>query len=432
MRDLLLMSIIVGGSLVALRRPWIGVILWTWVSLMNPHQQFGWRAADWPVASIVAICTLVGLLLTQERQNPFLGSAAWALLGFTLWVCVTLPFSIFFEQSLPLWERSIKIYLMVFVTMALLDSRQKLDWFIWIIVFSLGFYGLKGGVFTLLKGGEFRVWGPGGLIGGNNEIALALVMTIPLMRYLQLQATRRWVRHGLGVSMLLTALTVLGSYSRGALLAIGVMALLLWWKTDRKLGWGLILLVVAAVLVPFMPEHWWSRMDTISGYEQDASAMGRINAWWMAWHLAQDRFFGGGFMISTSSVFRIYAPVPDDVHAAHSIYFQVLGEHGFVGLFLFLAIGVLTWFAAQRLIRQCAATPSTKWAADLGAMVQVGMLGYAVGGAFLSLAYLDLPYDMMAAVLVAASLVRKAVASDASPADRAAPLPGGRTPHTLA
>ena len=184
-----------------------------------------------------------------------------------------------------------------------------------------------------------------------------------------------------------------------------------------------------ALLLKIPPEGYL--VETIH-YQQDASALGRINAWWMAWHLAQDRFFGGGFMISTGSVFRIYAPVPDDQHAAHSIYFQVMGEHGFVGLFLFLSVGVLTWFAAQRLIRQCAATPATKWAADLAAMVQVGMLGYAVGGAFLSLAYFDLPYDMMAAVLVAASVVRKAVARDAPQAERAAPPAGRASRETLA
>ena len=431
MRDLLLMSIIVGGSLAALRRPWIGVILWTWVSVMNPHEQFAWRAANWPVAMIVAVCTLLGLLFTRDRQNPLLGAPAWALLGFTIWTCVTLPFSIHFDESLPLWDRSMKIFLMVFVTMALLDSREKIDRFIWIIVFSLGFYGVKGGVFTILKGGEFLVWGPGGFIGGNNEIALALVMTIPLMRYLQMQSPRRWIRYALGGSMLLTAITVLGTYSRGALLAVGVMTLFLWWKTKRKVGSGIVLLVVAATVLTFMPDKWWGRMETIGGYQQDTSAMGRINAWWMAWHLAQDRFFGGGFMISTGEVFRVYAPVPDDVHAAHSIYFQVMGEHGFVGLFLFLAIGILTWLAAQRLIGQCAATPATKWAADLAAMVQVGMVGYAVGGAFLSLAYFDLPYDMMAAVMVAASVVRKSVALDATHVGRATGIAAPERRNTL-
>jgi hypothetical protein len=34
-------------------------------------------------------------------------------------------------------------------------------------------------------------------------------------------------------------------------------------------------------------------------------------------------------------------------------------------------------------------------------MVQVSLVGYAVGGAFLSLAYFDLPYNMMVMVVLA-------------------------------
>ena len=148
--------------------------------------------------------------------------------------------------------------------------------------------------------------------------------------------------------------------------------------------------------------------------------------------LSRDRFFGGGFMIWTDSVFRAYAPVPDDVHAAHSIYFQVLGEHGFVGLLLFFSIAVLTWLAAQRLVRQGAVGSPVKWAADLGAMVQVSMVGYAVGGAFLSLAYFDLPYNLMIATVVAASIVRKAGSGEAVAAGHAVELAGQRSRGTMA
>ena len=435
MRDLLLLTIIVGGSLYALRRPWIGAMMWTWVSLMNPHQQFGWSSAQWPVASIVAVCTLLGLLFTRDRQNPFQGAPAWALLAFIAWICVTLPFSIYFDDSLPLWIRSMKIFLMTFVTLALLNSREKIDWYVWVIVGSLGFYGLKGGVFTLATGGNYRVWGPGGFIGGNNELALALVMTIPLMRYLQQQASRRWVRLALGLAMLLTAITVLGSYSRGALVAISAMLLFMWWKGDRKMLLGLVLIAAVPVALSLMPEAWWSRMESIGNYEQDASAMGRINAWKMAWNLALDRFFGGGFMVWSGPVFQTYAPDPTDVHAAHSIYFQVLGEHGFVGLLLFVAIGASTWMAARRLVRDFASIPEHKWAADLGTMVQVGMLGYAAGGAFLSLAYFDLPYDLMAAIVAVGAVCRRAaiaVPSTTQGAPTLAERPGDQPGNSLA
>lgn len=401
MRDLLIMAIILGGSAVALLKPWIGIILWTWVSLMYPHEQWGYASASMPVAMIVAVSTLTGLLFTNEKQNPFISPAAWMLAAFVLWVTVTLPFSLYFENSLPLWIRSIKIYLMLFVTLALIDSAKKLDIYIWTLVASIGFYGIKGGAFTLATGGNHRVWGPGGFIGGNNEIALAVIMIIPLMRYLQLQMASKWHRHMMTVAIILSAVMALGTYSRGALLALGAIVFLIWLRSRQKLMFGIMAIGIGLLALPFMPENWWSRMATIQMYEHDPSAMGRINAWWMAWNLAKDRIFGGGFEIYNRAVFGMYARDPTDVHAAHSIYFQVLGEHGFIGLAIFLALGIITWRTAGDLMTIGKLHPSLSWTRDLGAMAQASMVGYAVGGAFLSLAYFDLPYNIMIVVLLA-------------------------------
>lgn len=138
--------------------------------------------------------------------------------------------------------------------------------------------------------------------------------------------------------------------------------------------------------------------------------MGRINAWLMAFNLAKDRFFGGGYSVYNPITFARYAPNPLDVHAAHSIYFQVLGEHGFIGLALFIVLWVTVWRWAGWLRRNGRATPETSWVADLGALTQVSLVGYAVGGAFLSLAYFDLPYNLLVLVVVARRLLVEQVA----------------------
>lgn len=404
MRDIIVLIMFCVGVIWALRRPWVGPILFTWVSVMTPHD-LGFATRGMPFAMIAAAVSLIGLARTRERQNPFLGPPVWALLAFVVWICITLPFSIYFEPSLPLWIRSMKIYAMLFVTLSLIDTRHKLDVFIWTIVLSLGFYGVKGGVFTLMHGGGGRVWGPGGFLSENNALGLGLLMTIPLMRYLQLQRTIRWQKHAFSAAMVLTAFAALGTQSRGALLGLGAMGMFLWWKSERKLIWAVSLIVVASALLAFMPESWWARMGTIGNYEEDSSAMGRINAWMMAWNMALHRPLGGGFEMYSLEQFMLYAPNPTVAHA-HSIYFQVLGEHGFVGLFLFLMIGASTWWTAAKLIKLAKGDSAHRWAGDLGAMTQVSMVGYATGGAFLSLSYWDLPYDYMVAVVIALHLVR--------------------------
>lgn len=400
MRDLVLAGALLAVVLYGMRRPWVAILGWTWVSLMNPHK-LSWQLADLPVAMAMAAATFIGLATSKDRKQFFLTTESKWLLAFVLWMCFTLPFSMNFSDSLPLWERIMKIDFMIFVAMMLLHSRKHIVALVWVLAGSVGFYGVKGGIFTVLTGGSYRVWGPEGTyIGGNNEVALALVLVIPLMRFLQLNTESRWIKRGLTASMLLCAAASLGSHSRGALLALATMAFVMWLRGDRKLLRGALLLGVSVVLIGFMPDEWTSRMETIGTYKEDASANGRINAWKMAWNLASDNILGGGFAIYTPENFARYAPDPLDLHAAHSIYFMVLGEQGFIGLFLFCAIWVAVWRAGGRLRRQAKLLPQTAWLSDLGAMAQVSLAGYAVGGAFLSLSYYDLPYNLLVLVVL--------------------------------
>jgi len=384
----------------ALLHPWVGIMGWTWVSIMNPHS-LSWRLQSMPVAMTMALATFVGILITKDRRQFYLTPPVAVLMAFMLWMCITLPFSFGFDQSLYFWNRVMKIDLMILVAIVVLHSRKHITILAWVLAGSLGFYGVKGGIFTIATGGSYRVWGPeGSFIEGNNEVALALVIIIPVMRFLQLTAENAWIKRGLTASMILCAAAALGSHSRGALLALAAMAAVLWWRSQNKLS-GLILLpIVGLMLLSIMPAEWWERMATIQTYQDDTSAGGRINAWWMAWNVAKSNLFGGGFSFVRADICAIYAPIPDDCRAAHSIYFMVLGEHGFIGLFLFLLMWATVWFGAGRLRVQGKKLPQTQWLSHLGAMSQVSLAGYAVGGAFLSLSYYDLPYNILLLVVL--------------------------------
>ncbi|MBV8502229.1 MAG: putative O-glycosylation ligase, exosortase A system-associated [Paucibacter sp.] len=401
MRDLLLASILLVLIFQALRHPWIGVLGWTWISTMNPHAM-SWRMSDMPVAAAMAGATLLGVLLTKDKRSFFVTRESAVLMLFMLWMCITLPFSIYLADSMELWSRVMKIDFMILVSLVVLYSRQHIMAMVWVMAGSLAFFGVKGGIFTIATGGSYRVWGPENTyIGGNNEVALALVIVIPLIEFLRLQVKNIWANRALGASMLLCAVAALGSQSRGALLAVLAMFLMLWVRGKHKVAMGVVLLLLGVAVILFMPDSWSDRMSTIKTYDQDSSALGRINAWWMAFNLAKANFFGGGFMIYTAEVFAKYAPDPTDIHAAHSIYFMVLGEQGFIGLFLFLLIWILVWNRAGKLFREGRKLPQTQWVSDLGGMCQVSLLGYAVGGAFLSLSYYDLPYNILVVVVVA-------------------------------
>jgi probable O-glycosylation ligase (exosortase A-associated) len=282
---------------------------------------------------------------------------------------------------------------------------------VWVLALSLAVFGAKGGLFTLATGGSYRVLGPSGsYIAENNSLALAFVMAAPIMWYLRLQAQKRWLRHGLEGLTALTMVAAAGSYSRGALLAGAVMMGFLWLKSRNKVSTGLVLLMMIPLVLLAMPEQWHERMSSIGEYKTDGSALGRINAWYFAVEVAKNHALGGGFMVFNPAMFRVYAPDPTDFHAAHSIYFQVLGEHGYIGLAIFVGLLASTWHMAYRLIKKTRIHPELKWAADFAAMSQVSLIGYMVGGAFLSLAYYDYFYYVMAALVATQRIVNRQLA----------------------
>jgi putative inorganic carbon (HCO3(-)) transporter len=423
MRDIALATFLLGSLPFILWRPVLGVFLWVWVSVMSPHRLTYGFAYDFGFAQPIAIATLIGLVLSRQPKRLPVTPVTATLFAMLVWMSVTTFFALDTAESLPVWERVMKVQIMIFVTVALLHSKQHVQILIWIVAASVAFYAVKGGLFTLRVGGEQRVWGPwGSYIEDNNSLALATVMTIPLLRYLQLQATRRWIRHALLAAMLLSGLSALGSQSRGALLAIAAMLAFLWLKSRAKVGTGIMLLVLFSVGVAFMPDKWDSRMRSIENYEEDTSAQGRFNAWMNAFNLAQDRpLVGGGFAIYNPEVFARYAPDPTDVHSAHSIYFQILGEHGFVGLLLFLLLWLLVWRDASWIDRRARSREGWQWASDLARMIQAALVGYAVGGAFLNLAYYDVPYNLIVALVVTRILVERQIQSAAEAAPMTAP-----------
>ncbi len=408
MRDILLIAIVLAGCIAALKRPWIGVMLWTWLSIMNPHRYTYGFAYSAPLAAMTAGCIVLGLFMTRERESPFKGSPVNWLVVFMVWMTLSWLFGMHVGSDYEQWKKVMKIDGMIIVSLILLHNRLQIMALMWVSAGSMLFLGAKGGFFTLLNGGNHRVWGPeGSYIEGNNEIALALVMAIPLVRFLQLQMQDWRLKLAMTLGMLLCAAAALGSHSRGALLAIAAMVITLWWRGRDKFRMGFLLVAAAVPLIAFMPDEWTARMSSIQNYEEDESSMGRINAWWVAWNLALRYPTGAGFDPATPEVFARFAPFPQNIHAAHSIYFQVLGNHGFIGLALFLALWFATWRSAGWLRKQKTLLPETKWTADMGAMCQVALAGYAVGGAFLSLAYFDLPYSVMAMVVLTRAWVEK-------------------------
>jgi len=429
MRDIVVALVVFGLLPLVLRRPQVGIYLWCWISYMNPHRLAYGFAMTFPWAYLIAISTMMGMLFSKEPKR-ILWTRETILIAVLLgWAAITSLNAFFPDLAWEGWIKFFKILLMTFVTIIVINNRERLQGVVWMIALSLGFFGIKGGIFTIAHGGVYRVQGPPGtFIDGNNEMALALVMTVPLIRYLHLQESRRWLKTGLMGAMLLTAIAAIGSQSRGALLGMLAMGAFLWFKSRNKIVTALLIVIAVGGIAAVMPQQWYDRMQSTKSYKEDDSALGRINAWHTAFNVAKARVTGGGIEMFKPSVFRDYAPEPYRVHDVHSVYFEMMGEHGFIGFGLFMAIMALTWLKGSSIIRRAKRLPELKWAQDLAAMTQVSMIGYATCGAFLGLSYFDFYWHLVAIMVILDHLVKQeAAVTTRADADVVEPRFGARS-----
>jgi probable O-glycosylation ligase (exosortase A-associated) len=411
MRDAALIATL--GLLLAavLAQPFIGILLWNWIAFMNPHRLAYGLASELPWAVMVLAATLLGCLMAGELRLP--PRNATTLLLVALMLCFTATSFVALGEPAAVWEkwdRSVKILLGLLLTAAMLTTRQRLHALVWVMVISLGYYGVRGGIFALATGGSYRVWGPPQtMITDNNHLAAALLISLPLMNYLRLQSAHRVVRVGLGIAMGLTLLAVVASYSRGALLGLGAVLFVLWLMSARKLLLGAGLALCLTGVVAFMPGGWSERMGGISSYQSDDSASERLVLWGISWRLALDRpLVGSGFTgpYTRAVVDRVAPGGP--ARAVHSIWFELLGEHGFPTFLIWAALSGVGVVQAWGLMRLARGRAELAWAGDLGRMGLVAIAAYLVSGSFLSLSYWDFYWTLLVVLAGAQALALRA------------------------
>ena len=412
MRSLVFMLAMLALVPISLQRPIVGVLLYCWISFGNPHQLTYGMAESMPWAMILVVVTVVGCVVAREPRRLPVNAVTVPVAVFLVCICLTSVAALAPPEVVEAkWESTFKTFFGLLIVAAVVTDKRRIHALVWVMVISLGYYGVRGGIFTLMTGGAFRVWGPPNtMISDNNQIAAGLLVALPLFNYLRMQSPHRAIRLGLMVAMGLTLVAVLGSYSRGALVGVGAVALFLWLNSANKAGSGLVMVAVLAGALSFMPASWTDRMSTIQDYRTDESAEGRYAMWGTSVTLALARpLTGGGFMAPyRQSIVDAYTPGVT-ARAVHSIYFEVIGEHGFPTFFVWLSITLGGVTATIRIRRNSRGVAELAWCADLAKMVQVSIIAYLVAGALLSLCYWDFYFTVLVAVAAVDQHVRAVV-----------------------
>jgi probable O-glycosylation ligase (exosortase A-associated) len=391
MRDLLLLVVLLGAMPFALARPVLAAGIYIVISVGSIHKiAFGF-ASDFPWAVIYSVVLLLSVIFSGKASFA-LGIKRYAVF-LPLLIAVTLSTLMHHEQSWSLdrFIYFVKIQGALVLTLSAIRTKRDLLWILSALVASVAFHAVKGAYSVLTVFTSKGISGPpDSMIGDNNHFAIALVMTLPLLVYFARQASSlRW-KIAIWTVFVACLIVTMGTWSRGGivtLFAVGFMAALML----RSTRWRLLAVALpAAVLIwSVLPERFHERVDTIGDYREDASVLGRFQAWGTAVSLAGSEPLGGGFdHYKDAQRWSRYAPEGSIPRAAHSIYFQTLGDHGYLGL---LALLLLIFAALRAKPPPCAAQSSQAGfdlsSEELRRHMLLAVAGVLIGGAFLSLAY---------------------------------------------
>ncbi len=407
MRDFVVLVFLVGCIYAALKKPWLGVLSLAVFSYLNPHAYAWGFVRSLPVYYVLFLVVCFRTLTAKDKDRL---PKDWRI---TVFILLWLYFAITSTQAyFPdiAWQRFwfvTKIYLPFYFTLVLINTRFKLYCLIVTIAASIGVVAFKGGLFAILHGFSARVYGPPNTqFEENNAFAVAMLICIPLLLIWQRETINPLFKKGILFVIPIIYAASLSSWSRGALLTMAILTLILILNSKHKLL-AIPLVVLGAFFVKdYLPQEWFGRMNTIETYQTDASAMSRVEAWTDGWnHTLEHPFVGAGFEGWMYVTQRDW----------HSSYVEMFSEHGFVAFGLWLSLILGTLVNLTNLPKKTSKFEGMEWVSNYCSMIRASLICYMVRTAFLGLSYWDLLYHLIfIAVLVKKFALKELVSKQKS------------------
>lgn len=418
MRDILLVAFFFMAIYYSFKKPYLGVSAWIWIALTAPTKwAFGFSTSLRMNFTIVLVTLMSYIVVFKDKKFSIGGIGAFIILFLLMCFISTMTQNTIYASDVNAdYIEHVKTALLFIFTALILRTKHQLVTFVWCIVLSISSYAGMEAVKFLLSGGGHQIVGRAGIIIDRNDLAVAINMCLPLVFFLIYVTENTLVKKGLWILAILNIVAVVGTYSRGGFIGLSIIAIAAWLKSDKKIIWAVLAFTCLPFLYSQTPEEWRERQNTVStAATEDSSFIGRLWAWKISVLIAlDDPLTGAGYKAVTDPIlWRYYAPftpnfgpletppVPSDLapKAAHNIYFQVLGDHGFIGLFLFVII-LSKCFLTNRANQRKAKKLGLGWLENFCSALNVSIIGYCITGMNVSLAYFDLIYAVFGLVVV--------------------------------
>ncbi|MEQ1890857.1 MAG: DUF5935 domain-containing protein, partial [Alphaproteobacteria bacterium] len=312
------------------RAGYISLLTWEWLSVMKPQAE-AWESSLINYQNMFAgLLTAIAVFAAKGRKAPPLNIFVILFFIFSIFIVLSQIFSLNSTLSAFKFNLAAEMLFLTFAILLMSNTKLKIQALLWVFVISVGYYGVTRGLMSIASGGRSSIRGAANsILQDNNQLAMALASMAPLALYL--------------------------------------------FRTSAD-------------------AKWFSRMQTIENASQDNSFMTRVKAWDVAYHMGlKYPVLGAGGTIQYYPLYNSAFIAEEVVEkrrngllATHNAYLEILAGNGFIafGAFLGMIGTAIMWCSKINKVTQN--IPGLLWAAELGTMLQISLVVYAIGSMALS------------------------------------------------
>jgi probable O-glycosylation ligase (exosortase A-associated) len=421
MRDLFFVAYLAAAFAMALRRPFLLVLVYAYIDIVSPQRLSYYLLNSIPISAIAFGLTVTAWLLADKKADSRFSFRQLLMVALLGWCAYTLAHADFPIDAATKWNWVWKALIFAIFLPLTLRTRLRIEALALILCLCASSIIITGGIKTVLSGGGYGVLNlmvddNSGLYEGSTISTVAIAI-IPLILWLSNYGTvfpPDWRARAFAWALCFACLLIpIGTETRTGLLCIILLGGLMLLHTQRRVLYGGLLAVAALVAIPFLPASFTSRMNTIESYQSDESASTRLAVWQWTWDYAKDHPNGGGFDAYRGNSFRYESVkvsgkgtlmtaerqvIVDKGRAYHSAYFEMLGEQGYIGFLLWAMIHIISLVRTEWIRRHYAGRDEEKtaWVAPLALALQQGHLVYLLGALFIGIAYQPFVFMLLA------------------------------------
>ncbi len=427
MRDLFFVGYLLALLFIAFKRPFLFTLVYAYVDIVSPQRLSYFMLNSVPISLIVFGLAFLGYMFADDKKDSRFSVRQGLMILLLLYCFYTTVQSAVPEAAWAKWDWVWKAMIFAIFLPLTLKTRLRIEALALFMILCAGTLIIAGGIKTLAGGGGYGVLVMQidvnyGLFEGSTASMVAIAI-IPLIYWLSKFGTifpPDWRVRFFAWSFIFACLLIpIGTQARTGLVCIVVLIVLTLRFNKHRFIYAGLGLALGVMSIPFLPESYTNRMETLENVEADESAATRLAVWRWTIDYVKEHPFGGGFdvylvnrltydladdgkkedwEIEYDTDTKGPTEVIDEGRAFHSSYFEMLGEQGFPGLALWLTIHFGGVWRMEVLRRRYKNTrkESELWVAPLAVALQNGHIIYLVGALFVGIAYQPFVYMLVA------------------------------------